>query len=107
MGELRSGMSGGGAGNRREVGEVAVVGGEGWWRAAVWGLENGDRETVGRRWEAGCTDEPNGLPSRCSCTRAASSRWVGFSFPLSAFGSLGTESYLDPGVHISILYIYI
>ena len=29
MGELRSGMSGGGAGNRREVGEVAVVAGGG------------------------------------------------------------------------------
>ena len=29
MGELRSGMSGGGAGNRREVGEVAVVAGSG------------------------------------------------------------------------------
>ena len=104
MGELWSGMSGGGAGNRLEVGEVAVVAGGG---VGIGERRPRNRRPVGARWEAGSTDESNGLPSRCSCTRAASSRWVGFSFPLSVLGSLGTESYLNPGVHISILYIYI
>ena len=61
-------MSGGGAGNRREVGEVAVVGGG---VVAGGGVGIGERRPrnrrpVGARWEAGSTDESNGLPSRCS-----------------------------------------
>ena len=63
MGELRSGMSGGGAGNRREVGEVAVVAGGG---VGIGERRPRNRRPVGARWEAGSTDESNGLPSRCS-----------------------------------------
>ena len=104
MGELRSGMSGGGAGNRREVGEVAVVAGGG---VGIGERRPRNRRPVGARWEAGSTDESNGLPSRCSCTRAASSRWVGFSFPLSAFGSLGLNRIWTPGsIYQYYIYIY-
>ena len=50
MGELRSGMSGGGAGNRREVGEVAVVGGG---VVAGGGVGIGERRPRNRRAEVG------------------------------------------------------
>ena len=101
MGELRSGMSGGGAGNRREVGEVAVVAGG--------GVGIGERRPRNRRAEVG-----GWVHGR---TERAPEPVLLYAGGLEPMGRLllspvrvrlaGTESYLDPGVHISILYIYI
>ena len=80
-----------------------------WWRAAVWGLENGDRETAGL-WELGgrlgARTNRTGSRAGAPCTRAASSRWVGFSFPLSAFGSLGLNRIWTPGSIYIYIYIF-
>ena len=102
MGELRSGMSGGGAGNRQEVGEVAVVAGGG---VGIGERRPRNRRPVGARWEAGSTDESNGLPSRCSLYAGGLKPMGRLLLSPVRVRLAGTESYLDPGVHISILYI--